>query len=140
MKGEYADAILLYERSLAIHPTAEAYTFLGWTYSMMNRYDEAIECCKKAIKIDPEYGNPYNDIGAYLMELNQWEEAISWLEEATVALRYETPEFALMNLGRVYQHLGRNRAAMVHYDRALEIDPFYRAAAWAKYSLLGEMN
>ena len=37
MKGEYADAIILYKRSLAIHPTAEAHTFLGWTYSMMRR-------------------------------------------------------------------------------------------------------
>ena len=35
MKGELADAILLYERSIEVHPTAEAYTFLGWSYSMI---------------------------------------------------------------------------------------------------------
>lgn len=140
MKGEYADAILLYRRSLALQPTAEAFTFLGWTYSMMKRYDEAIESCKMAIEVDSAFGNPYNDIGAYLIELNRWEEAIPWLEKALTAPRYEVPQFACMNLGRVYEHLGRYRAALGYYDRALEIDPFYRIAIWGMYQLIGRMN
>ena len=32
------------------------------------KVDQAIDECKKAIRIDPTYGNPYNDIGAYLIE------------------------------------------------------------------------
>lgn len=140
MRGEYADAIILYERSLALWPTAEAHTFLGWTYSMMNRYDEAIECCKKAIEVDPDFGNPYNDIGAYLIELNRWEEAIPWLEKATKAPRYESPQFPQLNLGRVYERLGRFKTAMACYDKAINIDPFYRMAVWAKFNLVGRMN
>lgn len=140
MRGEYADAIILYERSLALWPTAEAHTFLGWTYSMMNRYDEAIECCKKAIKVDPDFGNPYNDIGAYLIELRRWEEAIPWLEKATKASRYESPQFPHLNLGRVYESLGQFKTAMTCYDKAIEINPFYRAAVWAKFNLVGRMN
>jgi tetratricopeptide (TPR) repeat protein len=69
MKGELADAILLYKRSIVVYPTAEAYTFLGWSYSMIDLHEEAIAMCKKAIEIDPSFGNPYNDIGAYLIEL-----------------------------------------------------------------------
>ena len=30
--GDYDMAVELYKRSLEIHPTAEAYTYLGWTY------------------------------------------------------------------------------------------------------------
>ncbi|NIO09761.1 MAG: tetratricopeptide repeat protein, partial [Deltaproteobacteria bacterium] len=45
-------------------PTAEAYTFLGWTYSFMGQLNEAIEECQRAITLDPDFGNPYNDIGA----------------------------------------------------------------------------
>jgi tetratricopeptide (TPR) repeat protein len=140
IKGEYGNAIVLYERSLSMHPTAEAHTFLGWTYSLLNRYDEAIEACHKAIEVDPEYGNPYNDIGAYLIELDKWEEAIPWLEKATTAPRYEAPQYPHMNLGRVYAHLGRYRTALACYDKAIKIDPFYRTAVWAKYALLAEMN
>ena len=140
LKGELGDAIDLYRRSLSVQPTAEAYTFLGWTYSMLDRYDQAIDCCKKAIAIDPEYGNPYNDIGAYLIEQKQWKNAIPWLEKAVDAGRYDTPQFPLMNLGRVYENIGRTKTALKFYDRALNLDPYYRSAIWAKFSLLGKLN
>lgn len=140
MRGEHGNAIELYKRSIAVHATAEAHTFLGWTYSMIGRYEEAITCCKEAIDVDPTYGNPYNDIGAYLIELDRWEEAIPWLEQATNATRYENPQFPHMNLGRVYEHLGRYHTALACFDRALEIDPFYRGAVSAKYLLLGQLN
>ena len=140
MKGELADAIILYRRSLALHPTAEAHTYLGWTYSMLNRYDEAIAECRTAIELDPAFGNPYNDIGSYLMALNRWEEAIPWLEKATEAPRYEAPQFPHINLGRVYEQLGQYRTALGCYDRALAVDPLYRPAHWAKYELLGQLN
>jgi tetratricopeptide (TPR) repeat protein len=140
MQGELADAILLYKRSLETFPTSEAHTFLGWTYSMMSRYEEAIEECKKAIAVDPTFGNPYNDIGAYLIELDQWDEALPWLEKATVATRYEVPQFAHMNMGRVYEHFGEVDTALSQYDQALQIDPLYRTAFRAKYALLGRLN
>ena len=140
MKGELADAIILYRRSLALHPTAEAHTFLGWTYSMLNRYDEAIAECQTAIELDPTFGNPYNDIGSYLMAMNRWEEAVPWLEKATKAPRYDAPQFPHINLGRVYEQLGRYRTALSCYNRALAIDPLYRPALWAKYELLGQLN
>ena len=69
MEGDYDRAVELYQSSLDLYPTAEAHTFLGWTYHFQGRLDEAIAECKRAIEIDPEFGNPYNDIGAYLIEL-----------------------------------------------------------------------
>src|SRR5574341_2510205 len=87
-KGKVKDAISYYKKSIGLRPTAEAYTFLGWTYSMQGRLPEAIEECHHAIEIDPDFGNPYNDIGAYLIELSKPDEAIPWLEKAIVSKRY----------------------------------------------------
>ena len=56
MKGELEEAVNMYKRSIESHPTAEAYTFLGWTYSFMGRLDEAIEECHHAIMVDPDFG------------------------------------------------------------------------------------
>jgi Tfp pilus assembly protein PilF len=138
--GELADAIFYYEKSLAVYPLAETYTLLGWVYSMIDLYEEAQTMCKKAIELDPGLGNPYNDIGAYLIEQNRWEEAIPWLEEATKAPRYKTPEFAYTNLGRVYEHLGDYYLGLLYYNRALAADPMYLPAEWARNAILGKLN
>ena len=140
MKGELADAILLYKRSISVFPTAEAYTFLGWSYSMIDLHEEAIRMCKKAIDLDPAFGNPYNDIGAYLIELGRWDDAVPWLEEATTAPRYSSPEYAYMNLGRVYEHLGELYKALINYNHALSKAPMYLPAEWARNALLGRLN
>ena len=89
MQGEYQEAIELYSRSIETFATAEAYTFRGWTYSFLGDYNRAIAECLQAIKLDPEFGNPYNDIGAYLIEQEKWDEAIPWFQKAMVAPRYE---------------------------------------------------
>jgi tetratricopeptide (TPR) repeat protein len=140
MSGKLSDAVSLYKRSLAMHPTAEAYTFLGWAYSMVDRIDEAIEMCQKAIEIDPTFGNPYNDLGAYFINLGRYAEAIEWLEKAVDAPRYNSPQFPYTNMGRAYERLGKYRTALNYYNEALAIDPLYMPAQWAKTALLGKMN
>lgn len=140
INGELGEAIALYRRSIAVYPTPEAHTFLGWAYSLMDRYEEAIAECEKAIDLDPTFGNPYNDIGAYLIELKRYEEAILWLEQAVMAERYESPQFPYVNLGRAYEQLGRPYDALAAYDQALDITPRYLPAHWAKTLLLGRLN
>ena len=81
-QGNVGTAMRFYQESLATYPTAEAHTFLGWAYSFLGRYEQAIEECKNAIAIDPDFGNPYNDIGSYLTQLGKADEAIPWLEQA----------------------------------------------------------
>ena len=118
MAGDLQTAIQLYQASIAEHPTAEAHTFLGWTYSALGRYDDAIEECKTAIQVDPEFGNPYNDIGSYLVHLDRLEEAIPWLEKAKQAPRYEPRHFPYVNLGRIYLKLGRVEEATREFEQA----------------------
>lgn len=102
LRGDLERAIALYTDSLGLYPTAEAYTFRGWAYSVQGRVDDAIEECNKAIAVDPTFGNPYNDIGSYLITKGQLDEAIEWLEKAKAAPRYEPRHFPYMNLGRIY--------------------------------------
>ena len=85
MIGDLDRAVDLYTKSIEVMPSAEAYTFRGWAYSYMGRIDDAVAECHKAIAIDPGFGNPYNDIGAYLMAKGELDEAIEWLEKAKQA-------------------------------------------------------
>jgi tetratricopeptide (TPR) repeat protein len=128
MAGEYQQAIESYTRSIAAFPTAEAYTFRGWTYSFLGNYEQAIVECMQAIKVDPEFGNPYNDIGAYLIEQEKWDEAIPWFEKAIVARRYEARGYPHFNLGRVYEHKHDWQKAKECYAAAYAMDKRYVAA------------
>jgi Tfp pilus assembly protein PilF len=134
------EAVSLYKKSIATHPTAEAYTFLGWTYSWMGRIDDAIEECHKAIAHDPDFGNPYNDIGAYLIEKGEFDEAISWFQKAMHAKRYESPAYPHLNLGRVYERKGNWAEAIDSYKKALALDPNYGLARKALGRLVSSLN
>jgi len=128
MQGKLDEAVRLYRESISSHPTAEAHTFLGWTYSFQGRYEEAIAECQKAIAVDPEFGNPYNDIGAYLIGLGRPDEAIPWLDRATRARRYEAHHYPHFNLGRIYLGKGMLKKALEEFHQALTIEPDYTLA------------
>jgi tetratricopeptide (TPR) repeat protein len=140
MLGDLGNAIRLYQESIQMAPTAEAYTFLGWTYSFLNRYDEAIEECKHAIAVDPEFGNPYNDIGSYLMRLGKLDEAIPWFERAITAKRYEARHFPHANLGRVHLAKRDLLKAAREFGKALEIEPRYLFARRLLAALSAQLN
>jgi Tfp pilus assembly protein PilF len=123
MRGDLEQAIQLYRESLAFFPTAEAHTFLGWTYSFQGRLDEAIAECHKAIAVDPDFGNPYNDIGVYLMQKGDLEGAIPWLEKAKQAPRYEPRQFPYMNLGRIYLRRGQWTQALRELEAGVRAAP-----------------
>jgi tetratricopeptide (TPR) repeat protein len=116
-------AIQLYTKSIELYPTAEAYTYRGWAYHGMGRLEDAITECLCAIEVDPSFGNPYNDIGAYLIEKEDFDGAIEWLEKAKLAERYEPRHFPFMNLGRVYAAKGMVRRAIEEFEGALDLAP-----------------
>jgi Tfp pilus assembly protein PilF len=128
MQGDLELAVELYRKSISIQPTAEAHTFLGWAYRHQGRLDDAIAECRTAIAIDPDYGNPYNDIGAYLIELGRPDEAIPWLEQATASKRYESYHFPWYNLGRAYSAKEMYSRARECFQNSIDIEPGYKLA------------
>ncbi len=125
LAGRYEEAAALFQQSIAVYPTAEGHTFFGWSLSKLGRLEDAIAECKKAISLDSAYGNPYNDIGVYLIELGRPEEAIPWLQKAITARRYCCYEFPHFNLGRVLLSQGKIDEAKRSFERALSHNPEY---------------
>jgi len=126
--GDWEASIEAYAASIAVRPTAEAHTFLGWVYSFEDRHVEAIAECERAIAVDPSFGNPYNDIGAYLIELKRLDEAVPWFEKAKTAKRYCCYFYPYSNLGRVYMMKGMREKARREFEEALRINPEYHYA------------
>jgi tetratricopeptide (TPR) repeat protein len=140
MEGDLDRAIDLYRQSIEAQPTAEAHTFLGWAMSFQGRLEEATEECRRAIEIDPDFGNPYNDIGVYLMQRDRLDEAIPWLEKAKLAKRYDPRQFPYMNLGRIYLRQGRWWDALRELEGAVRMAPDDRSARRALHELRARLN
>src|SRR6266850_144159 len=140
MAKQYEQAISLYKQSIEVYPTAEAHTFLGWAYSFQERLDEAIEECHRAIEVDPDFGNPYNDIGVYLMQKGRFDEALPWLEKAKQAPRYEPRHFPYLNSGRIYMARGEWLKALKEFEQAVDTMPDDPEARQALAELRGRLN
>lgn len=138
--GKLDRAIELYQHSIEVYPTAEAHTFLGWAMSFQGRLAEATQECLRAIEIDSEFGNPYNDIGVYLMQQDKLDESISWLEKAKQAKRYEPRQFPFMNLGRIYIQQGRWWQALRELEEAVRLAPRDVRAAKILHGLRARLN
>ena len=130
----------LYRRSIDIFPTAEAHTFLGWVYSFEKRYDEAIAECLEAIRVDETLGNPYNDIGSYLLAQGDPYGCVRWFKRALMAPRYESYAFPHFNLGRVYEGRKLLLDAARHYGLALEEKPDFTEAAVSLRRIQSKVN
>lgn len=140
LANDYERAIELYKRSIETWPTAEAHTFLGWVYSFQLRYDEAIAECLEAIRVDDTLGNPYNDIGSYLLAKGDPYGSVRWFKRALLAPRYESYAFPHFNLGRVYETRRLFLEAARHYGLALEQKPDFAEAAVALRRMQARLN
>ncbi|MBI4481611.1 MAG: tetratricopeptide repeat protein [Acidobacteria bacterium] len=139
-QGDLERAVDLYWKSIEVCPTAEGHTFLGWAYSLMGRVEEAIEHCHIAIRLDRDFGNPYNDIGCYLMMKGKHDEAVPWLEKAMRAKRYDSRCLPYYNMGRIFERKGRWTEALGWYQQAMEISPNFVDAYRALRQLQGRLN
>jgi tetratricopeptide (TPR) repeat protein len=140
MAEDYQLAIKLYKQSIEVFPTAEAYTFLGWTYSFQGEYDLAIAECLAAIAVDSTFGNPYNDIGSYLIAKGNYYDCVRWFKLAMEAIRYEARAFPHFNLAHVFEKRGKFLEAVKHYGLAIKEQPNYSNAYKALRRLQEKLN
>lgn len=140
MDGMVKEAIDNYRISIDLYPTAEAYTYLGWAYSMQGEYEKAIEQCRYAIELDPDFGNPYNDIGSYLIKLKRYEEAVPWLEQAGSVPNYIPRHYPYINLGHIREKKGDWLGALSYYKKALSIKKESVTARNAVVKIISMLN
>jgi tetratricopeptide (TPR) repeat protein len=124
IEEKISDALEKFKESVTIYPTPQGYTYWAWMLSYDHDLPECIELCKKAIELDPEFGNAYNDIGSYLIEMDECEDAIPWLIKAKTAKNYDARHFPYLNLARAYLKLGRDEESREEYSALLELDPY----------------
>lgn len=128
IEGDLHAAAECYIQSIEASPNPEAHAFLGWVLGLMGEVDHAIEECKKALKLDPEFGNAWNDIGAYLTEKRELDKAIPYLKKACKAKNYDNPEYPHYNLARIYLQKEMLISAQKALCKSVRINPKFGPA------------
>jgi len=119
-------AIEFLSKALNYKETAEILSLLGWLYLITNKVNLAKEFCQKAIKLDPELGPPYNDLGLIFMEEGNLKESLRLFNLAKKAPKYQNREYPYINSGRVYMFLKKYDLALYELQMALTLVPFHQ--------------
>lgn len=90
--------------------------------------------------MDETLGNPYNDIGSYLLAKGDSYGCVRWFKRALFAPRYESYAFPHFNLGRVYERRRKYLDAARHYSLALEQQPGFTEAVTALRRMQALLN
>lgn len=121
---DYERAFNCFKEAMRYNESAEVLGLLGWTVGLQGKKEEAKEYYLKAIRKNPDYGPPYNDLGSFLLNDGEIEESIKWFELAKKAPLYDNKEYPYINAGRAHMTKHRYPEAIAEFDQALKLAPF----------------
>ena len=101
--------------------------YIGTSHQRENNSNEAIETYNKAIEINPQFAEAWNNKGTALGNLGRFEEALIAYDKAIEI----NPQFAEAwnSKGAALGNLGRFEEALIAFDKAIEINPQF-VGAW----------
>ena len=122
-KEEYEKALPYLERAIKTDISllkARAYFQIGFCYSKLGFYKDAVEAFKQAIRIAPDSANAHCNLGYAYDKLGFYKDAIEAYKQA---IRID-PDYANAhgNLGRVYFLIGDRNSALNEYKILKELD------------------
>ncbi len=107
--------------SYSISPSAESACYLGMSYP--SNSEDSLAWQRKAIETDPNFGEPWNEIGEILMKSGDIGSAINWFREAIVSKNYSKRGDAWINLTRAHMEIDQTLSAFFAAQKAVELFP-----------------
>lgn len=122
-KGNYKAAVYNFEQAAKNKKfnDAEYFIALGISYGKNKQYEKSIETLNRAVTIDPQSTEAYNNLGVYYDEWGKINESIQALDKA-ISLD-KTSDKAYYNLGNTYAHTGNYAEAINQYMKAIALKP-----------------
>ena len=128
-EGRYQEALDAFNHSLALRPSSDAYGNLGYTYTLMRRFPDAVAAMREALKLDDGNWSNWGDLGdALYWSGNQGNEAMSAYRKAislAVPKLEVNPQddYTLAYLAEYSAMAGDHQAALDYLQRAMKAAP-----------------
>jgi len=125
--GNSAEAIDAWKRCLRLDPSfVDAYYGIGSAATSRQQYDQAAQCYRRAMALDPASPKAPIDLAYALMSQGKLTEVVAVLEESTGGGLRSMPAFLL--LGQAYHQLKQYEKAKQSFETAVRIAPDYPSA------------
>jgi tetratricopeptide (TPR) repeat protein len=97
---------------------------LGNSYTRSKKYNEAIEAYKKAIEMNPKFGQPYSNLGLIYYHIGKFDVAVLLFKKSIDLLETQEERASSWNkLGDSYRRLGDYGNALIAYQKSSEMAP-----------------
>ena len=99
---------------------------MGAALQELGKFDEAIKACQKAISLNPNYAEAYNNMGLVLKDQGKFDEAIKVLKKALLL----KPNFVEVynNMGLAFKYQDKLDEAIENYKKSIALDPDFAGA------------
>ncbi len=135
--NQFLKAVNFLSKALQINPNnVDCCINYGNVLQELKRFDEAIECYDKVLRIKKDALTYYNR-GSALKELKRFDESLASYEQA---ININPDADIYNNLGYVLQVLNRLEEALVSYDKAISIKLDHAEAYFNRSSVLQELK
>jgi adenylate cyclase len=122
-KQSIAKALELFQKAIALDGTlAEAYSRLGFLYSMTRQYDKGIAEAEKAVDLNPNSATAHFFLGKTLFFAGRSEESIPEYKKA-IRLNPIPPNAYAWSLGLSYAYRGQYQEAITWCEKAVRQEP-----------------
>jgi tetratricopeptide (TPR) repeat protein len=122
----------IYDRIIQRYPKEKrAYFWIGVNFYLIGKADNAIEPFRKALELDPDYGQAMNMIAYVYAEKEEYDRAIAYFEKYA-SVNPEEPN-PLDSMGELYFLMGRLDDAIAKYKKTLKLKPDFGSDSMLSY-------
>ena len=101
---------------------------MGEAYTLAKFYKKAEWAFKRALRLKPDYGEVYYDLGMLYINWGRYKAAQWWLKKAAELDTYGERYKAFFALAHLYKKLGNEKAYLESLKRAVDLYPKYKEA------------
>lgn len=113
---------------LNIRDRAATYDNRGVMLDALGRTDSAAQDFNMSIKLDPQLGDPYVNLGSMQIKQKQYQDALDNINKG-LSLRMDFPHIGYYDRAVAEEMLGRYKESYYDYKKVLELEPSFSQAA-----------
>lgn len=124
-ENKIQNAFIEFQKAYDLNPNdKDNLNAIGLIYLLdFDEIPKAMEFFEKAIRVDPDFSDAYNNLGYAYQTSGDFETALSYYRKAASNVLYATPEKTYFNMGNSYYRIGRYEEAIHAFKQAIKRAP-----------------